>query len=126
MLAITGAAQVLRPPDDGLQHLRHDRAAEQRTEPGSVLIDGDIIAGFDEALARRGGSAGAQIRIDASGCAVIPGLVDCHTHLPFAGWREREYERKIAGESYESIARGGGGIRSSARSLERAGDEEVL
>jgi imidazolonepropionase len=118
-VAITGAAQVLRPPDDGLQYLRHDRAGEQRTGPGSVLIDGDTIAGFDE-------TASADIRIDAGGCAVIPGFVDCHTHLPFAGWREREYERKIAGESYETIARAGGGIRSSARSLEQAGDDEVL
>jgi imidazolonepropionase len=118
-VAINGAAQLLRPPDDGLEFLRHDGAGEQRTEPGSLLIDGDLIASFEA-------SGDADTRIDASGCAVIPGFVDCHTHLPFAGWREREYERKIAGESYESIARAGGGIRSSARSLAAASDGEVL
>ena len=57
---------------------------------------------------------------------MIPGLVDCHTHLPFAGWREGEYAMKIAGEPYESIARAGGGIRASARALAAASDDEVL
>ena len=81
-IAITDAAQVLRPQTDGLSYLRHDCADEQLAGPGSLLIDGETIAGFE--------SAGhADVRIDATGCAVIPGLVDCHTHLPFAGWRER-------------------------------------
>jgi imidazolonepropionase len=52
--------------------------------------------------------------------------VDCHTHLPFAGWRAEEYERKVTGVPYEEIARAGGGIASSARSLAAAGDEDVL
>jgi imidazolonepropionase len=118
-VAIKGAAQVLRPQNDGLAYLRHDCADEQLTGPGSVLIEGETIAGFEEARS-------ADTVIDASGCAVIPGLVDCHTHLPFAGWREREYELKVAGESYETIARAGGGIRSSARALAEATDDQVL
>jgi imidazolonepropionase len=118
-VSINGAAQVLRPQNDGLAYLRHDCADEQRADPGSLLIEHDTIAGFQE-------SRVSDVRIEASGCAVIPGLVDCHTHLPFAGWREREYELKIAGESYETIARAGGGIRSSAHSLAEATDEQVL
>jgi imidazolonepropionase len=118
-IAISGADQVLRPPEDGLSYLRHDRARELRAEPGSLLIDGAAIAGFD-------GAGDTDVRIDARGCGLVPGFVDCHTHLPFAGWREREYELKVAGESYESISRAGGGIRSSARSLAQAGDEQVL
>jgi imidazolonepropionase len=118
-VAINGAAQLLRPPRDGLSYLRHDRAGEQRLQPGSLLIEGEAIAAFER-------SDAADVRIDGDGCAVIPGFVDCHTHLPFAGWREREYERKLAGESYESIARAGGGIRSSARSLAQASDARVL
>ncbi len=118
-VAINGAAQLLRPPEDGQPFLRHDRAGEQRLDPGSLLIEGDAIAGWEA-------SAAADVRIDAAGCAVIPGFVDCHTHLPFAGWREGEYERKLAGESYESISRSGGGIRSSGRSLAQSSDEQVL
>ena len=118
-VAINGAAQVLRPPDAGLPYIRHNRAGEQLLAPGSMLIEGETITGFE-------GSQTAGVQIDASGCAVIPGFVDCHTHVPFAGWREREYERKLAGESYESISRAGGGIRSSARSLAQYTDEQVL
>ena len=57
---------------------------------------------------------------------MLPGFVDCHTHLPFAGWRAEEYERKVTGVPYEEIARAGGGIASSARSLAAASDDEVL
>jgi imidazolonepropionase len=118
-VSINGAAQVLRPPEDGLPYLRHDRAASLACEPGALLVRDGLIAGFES-------SSDASLQIDASGCAVIPGFVDCHTHLPFAGWREREYAMKIAGESYEAISRAGGGIRSSARALAAASDEQVL
>ena len=118
-VAIVGAAEVLRPPADGLPYLRHDRAAELVLEPGSVVLEGDRIAGFDA-------DASAALRIDASGCAVLPGLVDCHTHLPFVGWRAEEYELKVTGVPYEEIARRGGGIAASARAFARASDEDVL
>jgi imidazolonepropionase len=118
-VAVVGAAQVLRPPEDGLAYLRHNRAAELTLEPGDVLVDAGRIAGFD-------GSDNADVRIDATGCAVLPGFVDCHTHLPFAGWRADEYERKVTGVPYADIARAGGGIASSARAFAETGDERVL
>jgi imidazolonepropionase len=118
-VSINGAAQVLRPPSDGLPYLRHDRAAEMLLDGGSVAIADGRIVSFDP-------DAGAAVQIDASGCAVLPGLVDCHTHLPFAGWREREYEMKVTGVPYEEIARSGGGIRSSARAFAEASDDAVL
>jgi imidazolonepropionase len=118
-VAIAGAAQVLRPPQDGLPYLRHDRAAELALEPGDVLIEGGRVASFARA-------DGADARIDATGCAVLPGFVDCHTHLPFAGWRAEEYGRKVTGVPYEEIARAGGGIASSARALAETDDESVL
>jgi imidazolonepropionase len=64
--------------------------------------------------------------IDAAGGAVIPGFVDCHTHLPFAGWRANEYEMKVTGVPYEEISRSGGGIAASARALASSSDAEVL
>jgi imidazolonepropionase len=118
-VAIGGAAQVLRPPEDGLPYLRHDRAEEMALEPGDVLVDGGRISGFTA-------SDGADVRLDAAGCAVLPGFVDCHTHLPFAGWRAEEYERKVTGVPYAEIAKAGGGIASSARALAGSTDDEVL
>lgn len=56
-----------------------------------------------------------QSREDAGGGMVIPGLVDCHTHLAFGGWRADEFERRIRGESYLQIAEAGGGIASTVR-----------
>jgi imidazolonepropionase len=117
-VSIDGAAQLLRPPEDGLAYLRHDRAGELTLDPGDLLLDAGRIAAF--------GAADADVVVDASGCAVLPGFVDCHTHLPFAGWRAEEYERKVTGVPYEEVARAGGGIASSARSLAAATDAEVL
>lgn len=59
------------------------------------------------------------------GRTVAPGFVDCHTHLPFLGWRADEFEARLAGTTYRDQA-GGGGIRRSARMLRAASDEEVL
>ncbi len=50
---------------------------------------------------------------DAGGALVIPGLVDCHTHLAFGGWRADEFEQRIKGRSYLEIAAAGGGIVST-------------
>ncbi|ADB52057.1 imidazolonepropionase [Conexibacter woesei] len=119
-IAIRGAAQLLRPPADGLPYLRHDRAAELTLAPGDLTLRAGAIA----ALADDGGDA--DVAIDARGCAVLPGFVDAHTHLPFADWRAREYEQKVTGVGYEQIAREGGGIRSSARAFARANDDAVL
>ena len=52
-------------------------------------------------------------RESADGCVVVPGLVDCHTHLAFGGWRAEEFELRILGRSYLEIAAAGGGILST-------------
>jgi imidazolonepropionase len=118
-VSIEAAAQVLLPPEPGLPYLRHDRAAELTAAPGSLALADGRIAALDT-------DPGAELRVDASGSAVVPGWVDCHTHLPFAGWRAEEYEQKVTGVPYAEIARSGGGIRSSARALAAATDDEVL
>ena len=78
---------------------------------------GDILASYPE---REAGQV-----LDAGGCLVAPGFVDCHTHLPFAGTREAEFDARARGESYASIAEKGGGIRASVRHV-RATSEEAL
>jgi imidazolonepropionase len=118
-VCLRGATQVMRPPEDGLPYLRHDRAAEVSLAPGSVCVREGAIAALEE-------DGDAELAVDASGGAILPGLVDCHTHLPFAGWRAEEYEQKVTGVPYEEIALRGGGIASSARAFAEAADGEVL
>ncbi|MCX7894354.1 MAG: imidazolonepropionase [Thermoanaerobaculum sp.] len=64
--------------------------------------------------------------VDAQGGCVIPGLVDPHTHLPFAGYREDEFDRRLAGESYAQIAASGGGIVKTVAATRAAGEETLL
>ncbi|HEY7074522.1 MAG TPA: imidazolonepropionase [Solirubrobacteraceae bacterium] len=116
-LTVRNAGQVLRPPEDGLPYLRDPNALT--LQPGAVTVRDGVIAAFED-------DPGADVIIDAAGGAVLPGFVDCHTHLPFAGWRAQEYEQKVTGVPYEEISRAGGGIASSARALAKASDYEVL
>jgi imidazolonepropionase len=67
---------------------------------------------------------GASVH-DTEGCWITPGLVDCHTHLVFAGDRSGEFEQRLEGVSYEEIARQGGGIRASVAAT-RAASEDAL
>jgi imidazolonepropionase len=114
------AAQVLLPPQPGFRYLRTNRADELALDPGG------ITTGEDGRIAAIESTETADVHIDATGCALLPGLVDCHTHLPFAGWRAQEYEQKVTGVPYEEISRAGGGIASSARALRETPDDAVL
>ncbi len=85
--------------------------------------DGRVVwAGAEAELPDRLRSADAR---DAGGRLVVPGLIDCHTHLAFGGWRADEFERRLAGESYLQIAAAGGGIAATMRAT-RALDEHAL
>lgn len=63
--------------------------------------------------------------VDAGGGTVLPGFVDAHTHLPFAGWREREFDERLRGATYSEIAARGGGILSTVAETRKAGGEEL-
>ncbi|MFQ5679737.1 MAG: imidazolonepropionase [Gemmatimonadota bacterium] len=69
--------------------------------------------------------AGGRV-LEAGGGLVVPGLVDAHTHLAFAGWRAGELVERIRGKSYLEIARAGGGILSTVRATRTASEEELL
>lgn len=65
------------------------------------------------------------VEIDAARGTAVPGFVDSHTHLPFAGYRESEFNRRIAGETYQDIARSGGGIASTVATTRAASREQL-
>jgi len=64
--------------------------------------------------------------IDCGQRLVIPGLIDCHTHLCFGGWRGDEFEQRLQGRSYQDIAAAGGGIRSTVAATRSDSAEQLL
>ena len=63
---------------------------------------------------------------DAGGRLVVPGLIDAHTHLAFAGWRADEFERRLHGERYQDIAAGGGGILRTVAATRLATEDDLV
>ena len=69
---------------------------------------------------------GALPRWYGGGAFVTPGLVDCHTHLVYGGQRANEFAMRLAGASYEEVARAGGGIVSSVRATREASEDALF
>ena len=109
-----------------LATLAPDRPGLGLVEDGAVLVrDGRIAFAGPRADLPLAVSADAET-IDCEGRWITPGLVDCHTHLVHAGNRAREFEMRLAGATYEEVARAGGGIVSSVAALRAAGEETLL
>ena len=94
-------------------------------EDGAVVIEGATIAfaGPASALPATYANLDAQ---DQAGRLITPGLIDCHTHIVFAGDRAAEFELRLNGASYEQVARAGGGILSTVRATRAAPEAELL
>jgi imidazolonepropionase len=91
---------------------------------GMLIRDGRIeLVGPSAEIETKSG--GAEV-IDASGKVVLPGFVDAHTHLVFAGNRLDDFERRARGDTYEQIAKAGGGIWSTVEKTRSATDAELL
>ncbi len=65
-------------------------------------------------------------RLDGSGLTALPGFVDCHTHLLFAGTREQELMMRAAGKPYLDILQAGGGIHNTVRAVRQASEDQLL
>ncbi|HEV2363494.1 MAG TPA: imidazolonepropionase [Caulobacteraceae bacterium] len=94
-------------------------------------VDDGLIACADGLIAFAGPAAEApsleaQITVDCEGRWITPALIDCHTHLVFAGERAGEFEQRLAGASYEAIARAGGGILSTVKATRAASEAELV
>lgn len=68
----------------------------------------------------------ADYLFDGEGVVATPGLIDCHTHLAYAGDRAAEFEQRLQGVSYEEIAKAGGGINATVQATRAASEKEIL
>jgi len=98
---------------------------------GLGLIEHGLIAAIGDEIVYAGLASNAPF-LEArrtehcDGRWITPGLIDCHTHLVFAGNRAREFELRLEGASYEEIARSGGGIASTMRATREASEEDLV
>jgi len=94
-------------------------------ERGAVAVAGGRIAwvGPDTELPAQSDRVAVD---DASGALLTPALIDCHTHLVWAGSRHREFEQRLEGATYETIARTGGGILSTVAATRAATEDTLL
>lgn len=91
-------------------------------EHGAVRIrDGRIAEVADHPLT----PATGETEIDCCGGVVMPGFIDPHTHLVFGGWRQNEFEMRLAGRTYKEIAQAGGGILSTVIRTRLATEDEL-
>ncbi len=125
-LAVTGIAELATAQGNGpkvgrdLGRLLIVEEAAIAAREGRIVFVGTQRE-YHEAVALVPGGR----TIDAAGGTVLPGFVDAHTHLPFAGWREREFDERLRGATYSEIAARGGGILSTVEAI-RAIDETRL
>lgn len=92
------------------------------TPPGEILIEGGRIAAVGQSVA-----APAEATVtDCAGRLVTPALVDCHTHIVYAGNRANEFEMRLEGRTYAEIAAAGGGIVASMRATRGASVDELV
>lgn len=117
-LIITNIGQLVTMQGP-VPRLRDDMKNIGLVENGAVAVAGEEIlaAGKAEDVERDVELAEGCQAIDAKGSVVTPGLIDPHTHPVFSKTRQKEFEMRILGKSYQEIAAAGGGIRSSVRDL---------
>lgn len=123
-LLVHSAAQVCVAPGPGPQ--RGDALGNLGLiGDGAVAVREGIIVDVGPTADLRG-RYDAQEMIDASGCCVMPGFVDPHTHLPWAGERAEEFEMRVQGASYMEIMEAGGGIMSTVRATRDATLQDLV
>jgi imidazolonepropionase len=98
---------------------------------GLGLVEDGTIAALEGRILYAGPTAAAppltaDKTIDCEGRWITPGLIDCHTHLIYAGDRAHEFELRLAGASYEEIARAGGGIVSTVHATRSASEDQLV
>ena len=125
-LAIVGCGQLVTLRGPSRPRVRAEMRELGIVKDAALLVrDGQIAAAGKYADVKRDIDPDTEI-VDAAGAIVLPGFVDAHTHLVFAGNRADEFESRIEGATYQQIAAAGGGIRATVRRTRAASDEELL
>src|SRR5690349_21047739 len=98
---------------------------------GIGLVADGLVAARDGLIlfagpARDAREISAAEDIDCQGRLITPGLIDCHTHLVYAGNRAHEFEQRLKGVSYADIARQGGGILSTVKTTRAASEQDLV
>lgn len=100
--------------------------------PGLGIVDKGVVGATNGRIVYAGPKASlpadwhAVEQIDVGGAWITPGLIDCHTHLVFAGNRAAEFEQRLAGASYADIARAGGGINATVQATRAASEDDLV
>ena len=100
-------------------------------QPGLGVVDKGLVASKDGRIVYSGAAADAPAlepdeTIACGGRWITPGLVDCHTHIVYGGNRAHEFELRLAGATYDEIARAGGGIVSTMRATRSESEDQLL
>lgn len=113
------------------EKLWHNARLATLAGPGLGLVERGVVAAQGGRIVYAGAQAdapalNAAVQIDCEGRWITPGFVDCHTHLVYAGDRAREFEMRLAGASYEEIAKAGGGIVSTVKATRAASQDALI
>lgn len=126
-ILVRNIGQLVNPGSDRVARGR--QAGELRVERGASIAarEGRICyIGPDKDLGAACRLEPGGLELDAEGRVALPGLVDPHTHLPFAGTRQDEFQQKLQGVSYQEIAARGGGIHSTVRRTREIDPAELV
>jgi len=125
-LLIRNLSQIATPRGRGALRARAMRELAVYENAVIVIRDGRFAFVGREADIDADLRASIADDFDAHGATAVPGFVDSHTHLPFAGYRETEFNRRLQGETYEQIAASGGGIASTVHATRGASQDELV
>ena len=115
---------TLQTPVGSFKHGGEKQGENLKLHDAAILVEDGLIKAITSEGKLPEGCEGAEV-IDAGGALVTPGLIDCHTHMVFGGYRQGEIPLKLRGASYLDILRAGGGILDTVGKTRAASEEEL-